>query len=141
MKQHLLGVVGAVVVASALVLAQQAGPAQSTAQTPPAPKGGSDVTVTGCLIQGSDASTFLLDNARTATQSRTEKGQTYMLVASGEDLGFAQQLNHEVSITGSADQKTPPPVAAGQKVNEKDLPKLNASALTMVSDRCTTSSH
>jgi hypothetical protein len=140
MKRQLLGVMGAVVVASALVLAQQAGTAQSTAQTPAAPKG-SDVTVTGCLIQGSDASTFLLDNARTATQSRTEKGQTYMLVASGEDLGFAQQLNHEVSITGSADQKTPPPVAAGQKVNEKDLPKLNASALTMVSDRCTTSSH
>ena len=140
MKRQLLGVMGAVVVASALVLAQQAGTAQSTAQTPAAPKG-SDVTVTGCLIQGSDASTFLLDNARTATQSRTEKGQTYMLVASGEDLGFAQQLNHEVSITGSADQKTPPPVAAGQKVNEKDLPKLNASALPMVSDRCTTSSH
>ena len=38
---------------------------------------------------------------------------------------------------GQAEAKTAPEPQPGKKVDEKDLPKLQAKSLTMVSDTCT----
>lgn len=147
MKRNLLGMLVAIALATPLVAAQQ----QQTAppQTPPAqaaapaaqdpektnPK---DITLTGCVIQGSAPTVFLLDNARINTQDPSEKGRTFVIAEATQDLNVKAHLDHEVTITGKAEDKTPPTPKPGEKVDEKDLPKLQASSLTMVADRCTT---
>jgi hypothetical protein len=142
MKRTALSLLGCLAVASGLAFAQ------GTAQQPPPPqtqppaqqeKQKPDVTLTGCVTQGSSPTTFILENARLNVDDRGEKGKIFMLVSAAEDLNFAKHLNHEVSVTGTADQKTMVTPAAGQKVNEKDLPKLSAKSLISVADKCTTS--
>lgn len=135
MKRHVLSVIVASVFATGLVAAQGAGAQQPQPQTQKAP----EATITGCIIQGSSPTVFILDAARTNPQDQQEKAKTFVLVAGTEDLKFKDHLNHEVRITGVAESKTPPTPPAGQKVAEKDLPKLTAQSVTMVADRCTTS--
>jgi hypothetical protein len=127
------GIVLSVVVGSVLATANVA--AQSTpAQEVPKP---TEVTVTGCVIQGSAPTVFILDNARLDPQDRNEKSRTYVLLASTEDLRLRTHLNHEVRVTGLAEVKAVPVPPPGQKVAEKDLPKFTAKTITMVADRCT----
>jgi hypothetical protein len=114
-------------------VAAQGGASQTAPQAPKSP----DVTFTGCLIQGSAPTSFILDRARIDPQSRTEKARTFVVVASAEDLNLAQHVNHEVTVMGQAEAKTAPEPQPGKKVDEKDLPKLQAKSLTMVSDTCT----
>ena len=135
MKRHVLSGIVAAVFATGLVAAQGAGSAQQPPQAQKAP----EATITGCIIQGSSPTVFILEAARTNPQDRNEKTKTYVLVAGTEDLKFKDHLNHEVRVTGVAESKTPPTPPAGQKVAEKDLPKLTAQSVTMVADRCTTS--
>jgi len=75
-------------------------------------------------------------------ESTTAK--SYILSSSAEDLNFKSHLNHEVTVTGSADQKmgasASSTTASTQVSEEKDMPKLTAKSITMVSDRCTPSS-
>lgn len=139
MKRHVLSVIVASVFATGLVAAQ--GQGQGSAQQPPTPQTqkAPEAVLTGCIIQGSSPAVFILDSARKNPQDRNEKAQTFLIVAGTEDLKLKEHLNHEVRITGLAETKTPPTPPAGQKVAEKDLPKLTAASVTMVADRCTTS--
>ncbi len=107
---------------------QQQQPPPTTPQTPIA-----DTTLTGCLIQGSGPTVFIVDNAKADPKSTTEKGARFIVIASAEDLNLRQHLNHEVRITGKVEGTVP---VAGTKVEEKDLPKLNAKAVVMVSNTC-----
>lgn len=140
MKRQLIGVFVSVMAASALIAAQGSqAPPQSSATA----KASSDITVTGCLTQGSSPAVFILDNARQKPDDKTEKPQSYVVVGASEDLPFAANLNHEVSVTGSADKSaaaaTPPAAgAAGQKASEQDMPRFSAKNVTLVADRCTT---
>ena len=113
---------------------QQQQQQQQTPPTPPqTPQTIADTTLTGCLIQGSGPTVFIVDNAKADPKSTTEKGARYIVIASAEDLNLRQHLNHEVRITGKVDGTVP---VAGTKVEEKDLPKLNAKAVVMVSNTC-----
>jgi hypothetical protein len=136
MKRQVLGVFASVLAASALIAAQSGTtpPQSATAKASP------DVTVTGCLTQGSSPAVFILDNARQKPDDQTEKGQSYVLVSAAEDLPLAANLNHEVSVTGSGDAKATTPPPAGQKVSEKDMPRFSAKNITLVADRCTAAS-
>ena len=140
MKRQVLSVIVASVFATALVAAQGAG-----AQQPPQPQPqgqaqkAAETVITGCVIQGSSPTVFILETARLNPQDRNEKVKTFLLVAGTEDLKLKDHLNHEVRVTGLAEAKTIPTPPAGQKVAEKDLPKLTAQSVTMVADRCTTS--
>jgi len=116
----------------------------AAAQTPP-PQDPSqdqqkvpDITLQGCVIQGSGPTVFILNNARVKPDDKNEKAQTFVIVAGTEDLMLKNHLNHEVTVTGNAEAKVAPVPPPGQTVAEKDLPKLTAKSLTMVSDRCTT---
>jgi hypothetical protein len=140
MKRHVLSLIVASVFATGLVAAQGSGAQQPPAQNPPQQaQKAAETVITGCVIQGSSATVFILETARLNPQDRNEKVKTYVLVAGTEDLKFADHLNHEVRVTGLAEAKTIPTPPAGQKVPEKDLPKLTAQSVTMVADRCTTS--
>src|SRR5580693_9709990 len=134
MKRQVMGVLASVMAASALIAAQ-------TGTTPPAQsataKATADVTVTGCLTQGSSPAVFILDNARQKPDDKTEKAQSYVIVAAAEDLPLAANLNHEVSVTGAADARVTTPPAAGEKATEKDMPRFSAKNITLVADRCT----
>jgi hypothetical protein len=121
MKRLVLSVIVASVFATGLVAAQGAGSAQNPPQqAQKAP----EVTITGCLIQGSSPTVFLFDAARINPQDKNERPKTYLLVAGTEDLKFKEHLNHEVRITGLAEAKTVPNPPAGQKVAEKAARRL-----------------
>ena len=97
MKRFVTGLLASLAVATSLVAAQeQAKPATADQQKNPP-----DVSITGCLTQGSGPTVFILDNARMNPRDQNEKAKSYLLVAATEDLGFANQLNHQVSVTGS----------------------------------------
>jgi hypothetical protein len=97
-------------------------------QTPP------DVTVRGCVLQGSGPTVFIVDNARKDPKSTTEKGVRYVLVPGTEDLMLRAHVNHLVEMTGQIAAKPAP--RAGQPVTEKDLSTLTVKSLTMVADTC-----
>ena len=150
MTRHFTAFAAALTVATAVVAAQEPRtpptPAPSTAQVPADPQAKAapaapEITLTGCLIQGTGPDVFVLDNAKLSAADRAEKGKTYVLSASAEDLNFKTHLNHEVTITGSADAKVAPMPAPGQKAADKDLPNLKAKSVTMVADKCTAPSH
>ena len=160
MTRTVFGSLAGILVATALVAAQSAPPTsappaqtQPVTQTPPRQtpppaavpaaqdkqnkEDDMDVTLTGCIIQGSGPTVFVLDNAKNASQSAAEKGKTYVLAASGEDVDFLKNINHKVTVSGSAETKTVPMPQPGQKVNEKDLPKLKAKTVVSIADSCT----
>jgi hypothetical protein len=107
-------------------------PTSSTGQSNVTP----EVTLTGCLVQGSGATVYILENARLGNDTTGTPG-SYVLVADNDTVKFDQNLNHEVQITGTSDNKAQPKPAAGQKPAEKDLPRLTAKVVTSVADRCT----
>ena len=136
MKNILMAVVGSF--AAVAVLGAQ--DPQPRPQTPPAPPAAvqpaAEVTLKGCLVQGSGPTVFLLQNAKLSTAPATEKGKTYILAKATEDLNFVKELNHEVTIAGTPELKMAPAPAAGQTVPEKDLPRLSAKSVTMIADKC-----
>ena len=132
MKRLLIAAAVALGTTSAFAM-QQPPPPQSSA--PPAQQEkAQDVVLTGCLVQGSAPTIFVFENAKKDGQSNTEKGVSYIIVASSPDLNLRTHLNHEVTITGQSDGKAAP--ATGSKFEEKDLPKLTAKNVTMVSNTC-----
>ena len=150
MKRPILALVAGIVVGMTWVAVQQASaqysaPPEPSSDTRPAPPRSPaaiapadqtpPVSLTGCLIQGSSSSVFILDNARTDPQDRNEKGKTYIIASSGTALDFDHQVNHEVRVVGTTDDKNPPLPAAG-KLDEKLLPKLSAQSLTSISNSC-----
>jgi hypothetical protein len=106
-------------------------------QTPQKPAV-AEVTLTGCLVQGSTPAVFIFENARKDPKSTTEPALKYIVVTSTEDLNLRNHLNHQVRISGLPDGKVAPPTT--QKVEEKDLPKLSAKTVTMVADTCSSPS-
>src|SRR5689334_17936220 len=123
-----------------LVASLSAGQATSQQQqaappTPPAvdqQKATADVTLTGCLVQGSTPAVFIFENVRKDPSNKEEAAVKYIVSAGTEDLNLRNHLNHQVRISGAPDGKVAPPTAS--KVEEKDLPKLSAKSITMVAD-------
>ena len=138
MKRLLIA--AAVVLGTASTFAMQQPPAQQPPTQAPAAAADQkdqkapDLVLTGCLVQGSAPTIFVIENAKKDAQSNTEKGVSYIVVASSSDLNLRTHLNHEVTITGQSDGKTAP--ATGTKFEEKDLPKLTAKNVAMVSNTC-----
>jgi hypothetical protein len=149
MMRNFFTVVAAFALAGAVVTAQDpANPAPQPPASPPATSPAPAATpdtqnemrnqiLTGCLTQGTGPNVFVLSNARLSTQARTEPGKSYVVAMT--DIGnLRTQLNHEVRITGRAEEKTLPAPKPGETLEEKDLPKLTASAITSVANTCST---
>jgi hypothetical protein len=119
--------------ASAMQQQAQTPPPDPQAQTPQKPPT-QEITLTGCLIQGTTPTVFIFDKARKDPKSPTEKAVKYVVVPNAADLNLRPHLNKEVQIVGVWDGRTAP---ATDKVEEKDLPRLTAKSVTMVADTCT----
>jgi len=103
--------------------------AQDPQKTPPP-----DVTLTGCLVQGSTPAIYLFDNAKKDRNDKGEKAMKYLVLISGEDLDLRSHLNKEVTMTGRVELKPAP--APGKPVLEKDLSTFATKSVTLVSDTC-----
>ena len=148
MKRVFIGSMSAVLFSA--VLAAQGGqqqtpppppptpPQQAQPQVPAQPKA-AELTLVGCVAQGTSASVFLFENALDPAL-KDQKPRSFRLVSSGEEMDFTSHLNHKVQIIGVLDPKTPPPppVQAGAKVNEKDLPVFTVKSVSMVATTCST---
>lgn len=118
----------AAVLLSTLAVAQT-----SQAPAPAPPTKPIDVTLTGCLVQGSSPAIFLLENAVDPTK-KDDTPMTYRLVPISEDPDFQSSLDHKVQATGVPEVKTPAP--GGGKVPEKDLPTFTMKAFRAIADTC-----
>jgi uncharacterized protein YdeI (BOF family) len=188
MKRTIVGSLASVFVASALVAAQgassapsqapaaaQSAPAAASAQAPSTPgsttvvvqqksdsdKDKKDITLTGCLVQGSSPSVFILEDARPSTQASSESGKSYIVTAIDSGLDIKGNLNHRVTIVGASPMVVaarggaevavgaPAPGSSARvevekdddkvtvKVEEKDMPKLVARTVMSISTSCT----
>lgn len=102
-----------------------------------------EAVLTGCVVQGSSSTLFILDNAKKDPNSAVEKGERYLLSSSVKDVDLRTHLNHEVRITGEVDLRVSAipsrePVSSDPKrpANERTLPRLIARTITLVSDKC-----
>lgn len=116
MKRTVFSLTASMVLAGSFVIAQSQTP-QTPRETPqPAPsapsatqpssqdRSGSETRLTGCLIQGSSPNVFILDNARMSTDAKTAEGKQYVVVMA-DASGLRNQLNRQVTITGTSDDK------------------------------------
>ena len=110
-------------------------PAQAP-QTAPAAKDAVDLTLTGCLVQGSAPNVFVFQNAKKDSKSTAEKGVSYVVVASSDTLNLRNHLNHEIQISGQSDGKIAP--VSTERASETELPKLTAKNITMIANTCAT---
>lgn len=166
------------VLASALVAAQTPQPAgapqSEPRQTPPATAApqrpaaaaSGDVTLSGCLVPGSAAGVFILDSARSSAAGTSGPAQRYVLMATGEDVDLAKNVNKRVTISGApsamssasgaasggaagagSTPATPSSsgsgaAAAGQsgaRSSDANLPRFTAKSITATGDSCTAS--
>lgn len=134
MKSQAIGFLGSLVIA-ATVAAQGVAPPQQAAADQR--QKGTEVSITGCVIQGSTPAIFIIDNAKVKPDDPNEKPVSYVLVAGTEDLMLKEHVNKEVRVQGEIERRTPPVAAPGQKVAEKDLLKFTTKGITLVADRCT----
>ncbi len=104
-------------------------------QEPQQPKS-EETTLTGCVVQGTGPTVFILENAKVDTHDQTEKGRMYILVSNVVTLSFREHVNHEVTVTGLAEQTMTPNPPVDEKVKEADLPKFKATKLTQVATTC-----
>src|SRR6187402_1285704 len=133
-----IGVCCAVGLNMAAIVVQQTPPppnAKPPLQTSAKPAE-AEITVTGCLAQGSAATVFVLQNAKRDPLSATEKASRYVVVPATEDLFLSRHLTHTVRILGVPDGRPQPVPQAGGTVDEKLIPALSAKSLTMVSASC-----
>jgi hypothetical protein len=100
-----------------------------------------EVSLTGCLVQGTGPDVFILENAKADPRDSLQKGWTYVLASGAEAVSFREHLNNEVRVDGMAETKMPPSPPAGQSVKESDLPKLKAAKIVHVATTCSQPLH
>jgi len=100
------------------------------------------VTLTGCLTQGTAPDEFVLSNVRDVndTQPAPMTPVSYVVVAASKDVDLMKQLNHQVEVKGrssTAAAQTPAPNERTETRAELNRPRLVASTITSIADRCT----
>jgi len=122
----------AIVIACASAGFAQRGPSDPPADRPAV----QDVTVTGCVVEGTDAGVYVLTNVVTRPD-KTQVPKTFRLVSSGEDLDFALHSNHQVQAIGRAEVKAEPrDTPPGGRIDPRDLPAFSVKSIRSISDRC-----
>jgi hypothetical protein len=132
MKRILLGSFLAGLVSVSALAQQAAAPAAQTPQT--AQTAINDVTLVGCVTQGSSPTVFLFENA-VDPADKNSKPRSFRLMAKVADVDLTEHVNHKVELKGTAEAKVPPATATG-KVAEKDLPVFTAKSATHVATTC-----
>ncbi|MCC7007384.1 MAG: hypothetical protein IT184_01065 [Acidobacteria bacterium] len=113
MTRNLFGVFASIVVAGALVAAQDSpspaspspssqAPAPQSAQPPSSSDDATDATFVGCLVQGSGPNAYFLDNARLETADKDSKGQRFALDINATPDQIKPVLNSHVRIVAAS---------------------------------------
>ncbi len=110
------------------------GAQQQQQQTPPPPER-PEISVTGCLAQGSMPSVFILENAKSSAGTTQETSTRYIVLAESKAVDLLKHVNNEVQLKGSPEGVIPPPE---KQRDEASLPKLRTTALLLVSNTCAT---
>jgi hypothetical protein len=112
-------------------------PPQTQQTAPQTPQTTPEKTLVGCVVQGSTANVFILENA-VDPADKDAKPQTLKLATTDEEMDFTEHLNHQVQFVGTVTAQTPPPTPppAGQKVAEKDLQVFTVKTVTPVATTC-----
>lgn len=131
MTQRLLASSAIAAVWVAFVAAQEGLPKEGIKDAPKT----QDLTVTGCVMQATDAGVYVLSNVM-ATPDVQGVPRTFRLVSGGEELDFTLHNNHQVQVSGIGEMKAPADVAAGGRVDARDLPAFTVRSIRSVSDRC-----
>jgi hypothetical protein len=100
-----------------------------------------EVTLTGCIVQGSSPTVLIFDNAKETPNSASEKGGRYLLASTISNIDLGKHLNHVVRITGEVDMRVSAmpvrePSDPKGSANERTLTRLVVKSVTMVSERC-----
>src|ERR1041385_8923223 len=102
MTRHLSATVGVgMMVVWAMCLAAQG---SASRQPPKAPPVTQDLTLTGCVQEGTDSGVYILTNA-TAPDEPKNMPRTFRLISGVEDLDFTLHVNHQVTVAGRAELK------------------------------------
>ena len=171
MKRYTFGLITSLALAGVVATAQattpppgQQTPPPGQQQTPPqTPRNtqdkGQEVTLTGCLIQGSGPSVFIIDEAKRSADDKNEKAMSYILAEdpSAKNLDFRTNLNHKVRIVGMLDNRSGAAMGAGSagaggvgtgagttgaaagqagRQDEKNMRKFTAKSVQVLSDSC-----
>ena len=59
-----------------------------------------EVSLAGCLVQGSGPSVFILENVTADPRDSAEKGQNYLLTSGSMSISFSQRLNSSPARSG-----------------------------------------
>lgn len=103
--------------------------------TPPPPQ---DVTLFGCLTQGSQPSIFILEHARPTSGSNGETALRYLVLSDAKDVDLLSNVNREVELRGTVSGRVPPPEKQREEAN---LPTLRVRELTSNSTTCVSLAH
>jgi pyruvate dehydrogenase E2 component (dihydrolipoamide acetyltransferase) len=106
---------------------------------PAAAAAAADITLTGCLIQGSGPTVFVLEDAKASTAAAGDKGKSYVVVVTG-NADLKPHLNHQVRIVGAeaaaGAAAAPGGQAEARASDEAGFPRLTARTVTMVANTC-----
>jgi hypothetical protein len=138
MTRHAVALAVAVFAWGAFLMARDAaqdGPPPTTPEV-------REITLTGCLVEGTEHSVHILDNAVTRPDAERIP-RTFRLVRGDERLDFTLHENHQVQVTGKAEVTAPadaPPAGPppSGRVDPRDLPAFTVTSIQSVSERCLT---
>ena len=131
-------IIGAIALSGMVIAtaaAQSTPPPQTTrpqvpVQTAPQPP---EVTLHGCLVQGTTPGIFLLKGAVNPVK-KDDTPKVYRLTSQIEDPDFTSVLNKQVTATGIPDAKPQPKLT--EKVKDEDLPAFSISKFEAIADTC-----
>lgn len=131
MKRNVLTLIVGSALAAGLAIVVQTNVLR--AQQDPQTQKDKDISLVGCVAKGSQPDTFVLENAKKNQDDKNEKGASYRLFAAATDVKIADQLNHEVKVTGMSTMDAADP----QKTTDKDLPTFQVKTISKIADKCT----
>lgn len=134
MSRHFVSSAAVLVVAGATMLAARGDSSQGAPGDAPQTR---EVTVTGCVTEGTDVGVYILDNV-VAKPEVQNIPRTFRLVSDGADLDFTLHANHQVQATGRAELKVLPEPPPGGRIDPRDLPAFAVKTIQSVSERCLT---
>jgi hypothetical protein len=128
---HLALTGGVLFACLSLAAAQERNPLEPPREVPEP----QDVTLTGCVVESSDAGTFVLNNAVSRPENK-ELPKMFRLVPAKKEVNFTAHVNHQVHTTGSAEVTPPADPVPGERLEPRELPALTVQTIQSVSERC-----
>ena len=107
-----------------------------------------EVTVTGCLVEGSGPNVYILQTQPIGTAESSDQTVSYVVTAASDapKIDFRSEVNRAVRLTGARSGEAASAIDGAQRapdtstnleVKELEMPKLSVKRLARIGDRCT----